>query len=189
VRVGYDWRVGSNVIVGALIEVAKTGVSDSTTAFSTTPASYTFTRESEYVAALRGRIGFAPGPRGLVYLTGGVAASKMDNSFTSTNTANSFTPNNADEWAMGYQAGGGLQFSVTPAIWLGLEYLYNEFTDDEYSVTVGTGAAGATNPFAGRRRGHETRRRSLQEPQRAGDADLRLLIGRAGPLSVGSPAR
>lgn len=146
VRAGYDWRIGGSFIAGVLIEGTLSQFSDSTTAFSTTPANYTFTREIDYTAALRARLGYATG-LGLFYATGGVAAAKMDNSFTTSNTANSFTQNNPDDWATGYQLGGGAEFGISSGLRLGVEYLYNDFKNDDYSVSVGTGTAPPTNPF------------------------------------------
>lgn len=144
-RLGYDVKFGS-FLVGALIEGSRSPLEDNTTAFSTTPASYIFSRQAEYIAAARARAGLVLG-RTLFYGTGGVAAAKMDNEFRSSNTANSFVQNAADDWAEGYQAGGGIEHHLNPRVRLGLEYLYNEFRDRDYSVTVGNGTAGVLNPF------------------------------------------
>lgn len=146
VRAGVDFPLGTNFIGGVVLEGMMSNVSDSATAFSTTPANYTFTREIDYTAAARARLGFTPG-FGLVYVTGGLGAAKMDNSFSSSNTANSFTQNNASDWSFGYQAGGGVEFGLGPSLRLGAEYLYNDFDNDDYYVSVGTGTAPATNPF------------------------------------------
>lgn len=70
-RIGYDWQAG-RVVFGVLADVSKTDVIDSVTAFSSTPAFYSFTREVNHIAGLRGRIGVGNG-RMLVYGTGGGA--------------------------------------------------------------------------------------------------------------------
>ncbi len=144
-RIGLDKRYG-NFVVGALIEGGKSWATDSATGFSTTPASYTFTREVDYEAAARLRVGYTPNGGVLFYGTGGGAYAKLDNSFTTTNGANSFTDNGkSDAW--GWQAGGGVEAMLGNNLSIGLEYLYTNFSDNDYVVEVGPGTAPATNPF------------------------------------------
>lgn len=144
VRAGYDWQFG-NWVVGALGEYSVVNIGDDVSAFSTTPASYTFTRDLNSVAALRARGGYAFDDL-LVYATGGYAWGDMDRSFTTTNTANSFTPSGDDD-ATGYQLGLGIEKQFTPRWSVGLEYLYTSLNDDDYEVAVGRGTAPLTNPF------------------------------------------
>lgn len=149
VRVGYDKPIGNSPLVaGLLVEGAKPGVEDFTTAFSTTPASYTIGREIDYSVMARGRLGIAPGDgRGLFYVTGGVGFAKLDHSFATTNGANSFTPTNEGGWKFGAQVGGGAEVMLNRTIGIGLEYLYSSYEDEDYFVAVGPGTAPPTNPF------------------------------------------
>jgi len=148
-RIGYDKRLGDGPLVaGVLIEAAKPGVEDFTTAFSTTPASYTIERDIDYSVMARGRLGVSPGDgRGLFYVTGGVGFARVDHTFTTTNGANSFNSNNARDWQFGGQVGGGAEVMLTRNVGLGLEYLYSSFEDEDHFVAVGPGSAPATNPF------------------------------------------
>lgn len=143
-RLGYDWQMGSFVF-GAVAEVSFPDAEDSVTGFSTTPASYTFTRSVEAVTALRARMGFVFGPA-LAYVTGGVARATVENAFTTSNTANTFTPSGDDE-ADGYQLGGGVEYALTPRLSITGEYLRTSVEADPYVVRVGQGTAPATNPF------------------------------------------
>lgn len=145
VRLGYDKRMG-DFVVGVLAEGSRSEARDSATAFSTTPASYTFTREMDYALSVRGRAGYTPGGGVLFYGTGGVSYARMDNSFTTTNGANSFTDSGKD-WALGAQFGGGVEVKLLDNVTMGLEYLYNTYQDDDYVVNVGPGTAPPTNPF------------------------------------------
>ena len=146
-KIGYDKRFG-NVVGGVLIEGSKSDATDSVTAFSTTPAGYSFTRGVDYAVSARARLGITPGGGGgLFYATGGGSYAKINHGFTTTNTANSFTPNNDDDMVWGWQAGGGAEIMLGSSLTLGMEYLYNRYNDDKYSVGIGTGTAGATNPF------------------------------------------
>lgn len=145
IRAGYDMQFG-RIVVGLVGELSAVDLEDSVTSFSNTPAAYVFTRQVETVAALRARIGFPVGPA-LLYATGGAATAKVENSFRTTNTANSFTVRNDDDQADGYQLGGGVEWRLAPNLSLTGEYLYSNLQTDDYVVRFGPGTAGATNPF------------------------------------------
>ena len=144
-RVGFDSQMGKFVL-GAVGEFGKSEISDSVSAFSTTPAFYTMTREIDWNAALRLRAGFVAGEKTLFYATGGGAYAKIDNRFTTGNTANSFVVSGKED-AWGWQAGGGVEQKIGSSFSIGVEYLYSRYDDDGARVNVGTGTAGATNPF------------------------------------------
>ena len=145
VRLGYDMQFGAFVL-GAVGELSGADVEDSVTSFSTTPAAYVFTRELESMAALRLRAGFATGPA-LLYITGGGATAKIENSFRTTNTANSFTETVNEDEADGYQLGAGIEWSLAPNFTVTGEYLFTNLQPGDYVVRAGPGTAGPTNPF------------------------------------------
>jgi outer membrane immunogenic protein len=145
-HLGFDKQMG-NFVVGVVGEVGKTRIRDSVTAFSITPASYTFTRTLKYNAGLRLRAGYTPNGSTLFYATGGGAYGKVRNRFTTTNTMNSFTGNGGSSDAWGWSAGGGVEQKLGSSFSIGLQYLYTNLNDDDYSVRVGPGTAMATNPF------------------------------------------
>ncbi len=144
IRAGYDVQKG-NIVYGVVFEGGKNEAVDSVTAFSTTPANYVFTRELDYTLGARARVGYAA--RGaLFYATGGAAYGKIDNSFRTSNTANSFTGNGSTK-SWGYSYGGGAEVKVAKNLSIGLEYLYTNYVDDDYVIRVGPGTAPITNPF------------------------------------------
>lgn len=145
IRAGYDMQFGP-LVVGLVGELSAVDLEDSVTSFSTTPAAYVFTRQVEQMAALRARVGFPVGPA-LLYATGGAATAKVENSFRTTNTANSFTVRNDDDRADGYQLGGGVEWRLAPNLSVTGEYLYSNLQTDDYVIRVGPGTAPATNPF------------------------------------------
>ncbi|RYE62900.1 MAG: porin family protein [Oxalobacteraceae bacterium] len=145
-RIGLDIRNG-DFVIGGLFEVTRNNSRDFTSGFSTTPASYTIGRRLDHAFALRARAGFTPGGGALFYATGGGSYSKIDHTFSTTNTANSFTQVNDGKYVWGWQAGGGAEIMLTDNVSLGLEYLYNRHRDSKYRVDVGAGTAPATNPF------------------------------------------
>ncbi len=144
-RIGYDHRAG-NFVYGALIEGGHSVARDSVTAFSTTPASYTMSREADYTVSVRARAGYTPGGGALFYVTGGPAYARLDNKFSTSNTANSFATNGKTH-GWGYTAGGGAEIMVTNSISVGLEYLHTNIKDNDFTVNVGPGTAPPTNPF------------------------------------------
>lgn len=145
-RIGYDRRMG-NFVVGGLIEGAKTEAKDGVSGYSTTPAGYAIQREMDWSASARLRAGYTPGGGALFYATGGGSYAKLNHTFTTTNTVNSFDENRDGKGVWGWQVGGGTEIMVTDKMSLGLEYLYNRYTDNKYNVEVGPGTAPATNPF------------------------------------------
>ncbi|MDQ3125244.1 MAG: outer membrane beta-barrel protein [Pseudomonadota bacterium] len=145
VRLGYDMQFGAFVF-GVLGELSGADVEDSVTSFSSTPAAYTFKRELETMAALRLRAGFAAGS-GLYYVTAGAAQAKIENSFQTTNGANSFTERVNEDEADGYQLGAGIEWRLAPNFTLTGEYLFTNLQAGDYVVRFGPGTAGPTNPF------------------------------------------
>lgn len=143
-RVGFDKQFG-HIVIGAIGEFGKSEVRDSVSAFSTTPASYVMTRTLDYTANARLRAGYAFNTT-LFYLTGGGAYAKVKSSFETSNTANAFASRGkSDAW--GYVAGAGMEQKLTKHFSIGLEYLYNQYKDDDARVRVTQGSAAATNPF------------------------------------------
>ena len=144
VRGGYDWQIG-RLVVGALGELAWTDQTGSVSAFSTTPAFYTLTRELDWFGGFRGRAGYGGG-RYLLYGTGGVARASVEHTFTTSNAVNTFVPvGNDGVW--GYQAGAGVEIRAGGHWSVGAEYLMTGLNDkDEFTVRV-QGPAPATNAF------------------------------------------
>ncbi|WP_448663559.1 outer membrane protein [Sphingomonas sp. CJ20] len=145
-RIGYDVQFG-RVVVGALAEFGKTEATDSVTAFSSTPASYTLTRGIDWDASVRARIGYAVGPRTLFYGTGGPSYAKISRGFATTNTTNNFELIDQNKKSWGYTAGGGVEQKIGRNFSVGLEYLYSSYKDDDFRVRATQGAALPTNPF------------------------------------------
>ncbi len=144
-RVGFDRQFGS-LVVGVIAEAGFTNAEDAVTAFSITPASYTFTREIDFIGNLRARAGFTVTPKTLVYATGGVGYASLDTGFTTTNTVNAVTRDLDDE-SIGFVLGAGIEQKIGRHLSFGVEYLYQQY-EDESSVRLGnSGTTPATNPF------------------------------------------
>ncbi|MEO5741881.1 MAG: outer membrane beta-barrel protein [Vicinamibacterales bacterium] len=151
-RLGYDWQVG-RFVFGGLVDVSRTEVVDSVTAFSTTPAFYSFTREAETLAGLRGRVGIGSN-RVLAYATFGGAWANIDEQFTTSNSVNTFVragdiddDDEGTKSVWGYQAGGGIEIRLGGHWSLGGEYVFTSLDDRNESTIRAQGPAPATNPF------------------------------------------
>ncbi|KHL26825.1 hypothetical protein PK98_06985 [Croceibacterium mercuriale] len=145
VKIGYDRQMGP-VVFGVVADYTHGKLRNYVTGFSTTPASYTFTRTVRNQASLRARAGITSGD-GLLYATGGLAYGRIQNRFTTSNTANAFNFDGDDDHAFGYVAGGGYEHKLTDAISVGLEYQYRNLKADDFDVNVARGSAAANNPF------------------------------------------
>lgn len=144
VKIGYDQQLGTNFVAGVLIEGSMTDAEDSTTAFSTTPARYQFDRSLDYAISARGRLGYTPDGSGLFYVTGGPSYAKLDHTFSTTNTVNTFEQRGGDK-VWGYQFGGGAEIGIANGLGIGLEYLYSKYDDEDYFVAIGP--SNPVNPF------------------------------------------
>jgi len=149
-NIGFDKQTASGFVFGVVGEFGKSNITDSVSAFSTTPHAYTMTREMKYNAGLRLRAGYTPNNTTLFYATGGGAYAKIKNRFNTTNnasnTGNAFSDNgNSDAW--GYSAGGGVEQKISNNLSVGVQYLYTDLKDNDYRVTASRGTALATNPF------------------------------------------
>lgn len=148
--VAYGGRIGFDVqkrwlVLGALAEFGDSQITDSVSAFSTTPASYTMTRSLDWEAGFRGRVGFAA-RNTLFYGTGGAGYARIRSDFSTTNTANAFaTTGTRNKW--GVQYGGGIEQKIGRNFSIGLEYLYHDYDAPDARVQVTQGTAPATNPF------------------------------------------
>lgn len=144
---GYDFDLG-NVVLGVLGEVGMGYAEDSVTAYSTTPANYTWTRRMAENVGVRARAGYAFGAERntLVYATGGVVWAKMDNSFSSSNRANSYN-DIGDDSVTGWRAGAGIERKVHKNLSIGIQYLHTSLKDNGARLRVGRGVQPVTNPF------------------------------------------
>jgi outer membrane immunogenic protein len=144
-RIGFDKQMGP-FVVGLVGEFGKTEIVDYTSAFSTTPANYVFSRSVDWEASGGVRAGFAA-DRVLFYGVGKFGYARLDHRFTTTNTQNSFTTIVDDRDRKGFIVGGGVEAKLTRNISIGLEYSYHDYKDSDYKILVGQGTALATNPF------------------------------------------
>ncbi|MES2498390.1 MAG: outer membrane beta-barrel protein [Pseudomonadota bacterium] len=143
---GFDYQFGdtSGLVVGALVEYGKTYLVDNVTTFSTTPAVYKMQAKLRNDGAIRARAGYSFNTGTLVYGTGGLAYGKIRNSFSTSNGVNTFTVDNPNKDAWGYNYGGGIEQKVGPFS-VGALYLFTALKNNDSTVRASGGPAGG--PF------------------------------------------
>lgn len=121
IHVGYNWQRNSNLVLGVEASLSLLGdeIED--------------TDLTEYLASLRGRIGYGTNDT-LFYATGGVAFLKY---------ADEFIDGADEETAVGFVVGAGIERKLTSNISIGVEGLYYDFSSDigEFEVGDTTGDA------------------------------------------------
>ena len=154
--VGFDFQVpnfaNGGIVAGVIAEYGNANVNDSVTAFSTTPAAYSFSRSLRGAGNVRGRLGYAY-KNTLAYGTGGLAYGRVRSRYGITQNANVVTDQKGqdarqqtfkdDRW--GYTVGGGVEQRITDHFSIGVLYLFTALDDDNYRVRLSGGPA--TSPF------------------------------------------
>ena len=101
----------------------------------------TVSQDIDWMGTVRGRIGFTPTCRLLLYATGGLAYADVnfsgDTEFRPFGTVN--YPGSSSETKVGWTVGGGAEIALNQHWSLKFEYLYYDLGDD--SVTVGANPA------------------------------------------------
>lgn len=145
---GYNWQV-NNAVLGLEGDINYFGFKGSATGTALYPccAPDTFTVSSsvsaDWLATIRGRIGFLAAPAWLIYGTGGAAIAEVKGNFNFTDTFSAATESAAiRDTRVGWTAGVGTEYAFGGGWSLKAEYLY---------VDLGRATATSTNlmTFAG----------------------------------------
>ena len=144
---GYNWQV-NHAVLGLEGDINYFGFkgSASSTALYPCCAPTTFTVNSsvsaDWLATIRGRIGFLATPSWLIYATGGAAIAEVKGNFSFTDTFAGATESGAiRDTRVGWTAGLGGEYAVGNGWSLKAEYLYvdlgrSSMTSNNFSVGV-----------------------------------------------------
>lgn len=141
-RIGADFQRGK-IVVGVVGEFGTSKIRDTVSAFSTTPANYVLSRELDWEASIRGRLGFVAGRSTLFYGAFGPGYANIDRDFRSSQSTNTFTQSGKRR-QFGIVGGGGVEQMIGNNFSVGLEYMYHQYQDDDFRVRV---AGPAGTPF------------------------------------------
>lgn len=149
-QIGYNWQFAPNWVVGIEADINALSHTASISAAGFTPGGTTITSfgnslESQWIATVRPRVGYAF-DRSLIYVTGGLAilGSKYTQTFISDFPSNAV--NSSSKATAGWTIGGGWEYALSNNWSVKGEYLYAEFTGINVSGPV---VAGGTNILMG----------------------------------------
>lgn len=143
---GYNWQV-NNAVFGLEGDINYFGFKGSSSGSAVypccAPTSFTINSQvsSDWLATIRGRIGFLATPSWLIYATGGAAIAEVKGNFNFTDTFAAATESGAiRDTRVGWTAGVGGEYAVGNGWSLKAEYLY---------VDLGRVSMTSNNLFAG----------------------------------------
>jgi outer membrane immunogenic protein len=138
IQLGYNWQRGPWVL-GIEGEFSGAGLNGDVTV-NLPPATGTFTSETNWIASITGRAGYAftTGGRNnsLVYVKGGAAFADFSHKFVLNGALGPFVFPEQDKVATGYTIGGGLETMLGRSRWsMRAEYMYYDFGSDRYTFS------------------------------------------------------
>ena len=134
-QAGYNWQI-SQAVIGIEGDISWSSLSRSSPV--TAPAIDTFSSRLNWLATIRGRLGWAF-DRLLVYGTGGVAFADLSDQYTSlVGIPFTATPSSS---RTGWTAGGGVEYAVTTNWTVKVEYLHVDLGSKSALDNFGTGYA------------------------------------------------
>lgn len=133
-QAGFNYQTG-RLVFGIEGDIAATDLDEqiSYPGFNVGGADTDVHTELEWLATIRGRIGFTAG-NFLVYGTGGVAFGEFNASFDTVNPA---INGKFSETLTGYTVGGGLEYALSQRTSVKVEYQYIDLGDEKIPVTAG----------------------------------------------------
>lgn len=154
-QIGYNWQFAHNWVIGIEADLSWTDVNGSTTyspippgptgAAAVAPSFVTMSRDVNWLATVRGRLGYA-WDRVLVYGTGGVAWSNADY-FGIESRAGGVNIDVASfsSTRVGWVLGGGVEYALSQNWTIRGEYLFYS-TDGVSALATAIPSLGALNP-------------------------------------------
>ncbi|TFW60040.1 porin family protein [Bradyrhizobium sp. MOS001] len=143
---GYNWQV-NHAVLGLEGDINYFGFKGSATGSALypccAPTGFTVSSQvsADWLATIRGRIGFLAAPTWLLYATGGAAISEVKGNFNFTDTFSAATESAAiRDTRLGWTAGVGTEYAFGGGWSLKVEYLY---------VDLGRASATSTNLVGG----------------------------------------
>jgi outer membrane immunogenic protein len=156
VEAGYNWQSGA-LVLGVEADVSGTGIKASGTfvfpgSVLGAPETTTASSSLDWLATIRGRVGFTPVDRLLIFGTGGVAFGQVNNQMSIVASNPPGFPvflatlnGNQNSTRTGWAAGAGAQYALTNNIFAKLEWLYYDLGTATFSTPEVLN--GVTQPF------------------------------------------
>jgi outer membrane immunogenic protein len=128
IQAGYNWQTLPNWVIGIEADIDATDFHDSLTLPGTGGRPMTASERMNWLGTVRGRVGFTPANRWLVYATGGLAYGRVSVSDAMSNISgcagNNCQAGSASAWRTGWAAGGGAEWAFSNDWTVRIEYLH-----------------------------------------------------------------
>jgi outer membrane immunogenic protein len=150
-QAGANWQAGP-VVGGLEIDLSGSDIkgSSSVTGLDTglAPVSARQTDKFDLLGSARARVGYLVWPNALLYGTGGLAWTRLEQTTTNTNSDGT-TITSTPSWKFGWTAGAGGEVRLWNTNWLArLEYLHYDFGNSG-GLFTGSTAGGTINTLTG----------------------------------------
>jgi len=141
-QVGFNWQTGA-LVFGVEADFQGSDISDDVTVLLPgnlvgVPSTSTASSSLDWFGTLRGRLGFAAWDRALLYVTGGLAYGRTNDSASilfNPITSGSFAGSHRERQT-GWTVGGGLEWAFTNNLSLKAEYLFIDLEDTDVRLTT-----------------------------------------------------
>ncbi len=134
-QAGYNYQINPQFVVGLETDIQYTDLKKTGVDVFGDRARV----ETNYLGTVRGRIGFVPMDRTLLYVTGGLAYG--DTKLSASTTGFPGLTGSKRDTAAGWTLGGGVEYAFTQNVTAKVEYLYYDLGDTKLSVNDGVRAA------------------------------------------------
>jgi len=146
-QIGFNWQLGRHFVIGVESDFqgsdmegdeSRGPIVDITGAVVNADSFLTAHERMQWFGSTRGRLGFSPACRWLIYATGGVAYGNVDfsaNTNYGTPAALFATyPTSFTETELGWTAGGGIEFAIGHHWTVKAEYLYYDLGNESSTI-------------------------------------------------------
>lgn len=146
-QIGYNFQYGC-WLLGTEADFQGAGMSDTTVGVASAPGFLselsTARQELDWFGTVRGRVGWLPMSRMLIYVTGGLAYGRVENSASIAFPADGelYAGSSSDTRA-GWTVGGGAEYAMSRCWTVKVEYLYMDLGSNTFPITTVTGSPGA----------------------------------------------
>lgn len=151
VQAGYNHQFDRQWLAGIEVDIQYSGQrgTQSDCNVAGCPAGSAFGSSSQalkWFGTARGRLGWLPTDRVLLYVTGGLVYGRIESDYVSGINGVAGLPASTSTWRAGWTAGGGVEGALSDRWTLKAEYLYADY--GSFGTNLGTGAAvTTTGPF------------------------------------------
>jgi outer membrane immunogenic protein len=164
IQAGYNWQLAPSFVFGLEADVQAVGLSNSfqrnATVAGFVPVQTNISENLSWLGTARARLGFLAAPSFMIYATGGLAVADLGLSASTIAPAAApamFSTFSANNGAIGWTAGAGVEYKFSSNWSAKLEYLYYDLGTASARLLYNYGANTSTMTIRMRETGHIAR--------------------------------